>query len=136
MFLTRLHRRFTAWVALVALVLGALAPTVTQARLAGGERGDWMQICSVSGMVWVQADTGAQSEQVSAGSTDDGLPAGKTIQHCAWCTLHGGAAGLPPAPLPVVLSPEPADQPPVLRAVRLAGLGWASPPSRGPPASF
>ena len=60
MFLSRLQRRFTAWVALLTLVLGALAPTVAQALVAGSDRADWLQVCSVSGMVWVQADTAAE----------------------------------------------------------------------------
>ena len=63
MFWSRLHRRLTAWVALLALVFGALAPTVTQAMVAGGDRADWLQVCSVSGMVWVQADTGEVRDQ-------------------------------------------------------------------------
>ena len=47
MFLSRLHRRITTWVALLTLVLGALAPTVAQALVAGGDRSDWMLVCSV-----------------------------------------------------------------------------------------
>ena len=43
MFLSRLHRRITTWVALLTLVLGALAPTVAQALVAGSDRADWLQ---------------------------------------------------------------------------------------------
>ena len=58
MGLSHLHRRFSAWLALLALLLGTLAPAVTQAVAAGSERAGWVQICSVSGMSWVQIDAG------------------------------------------------------------------------------
>lgn len=129
MTLTRLHRRFTAWVALLALVLGALAPTVTQAMVAGGDRAEWLEVCSVSGMVWVKADTGEVSQK-----RPDGSGSGASSQHCPWCTLHGGVAGLPPAAamhgeLPARLT----DLPPAFYRAPLATTAWAPAQSRAPP---
>ena len=129
MFLTRLHRRLTAWVALFALVLGALAPTVTQAMVAAGDRGDWLEVCSVSGMVWVKADTG----EVSAQHPDDGAPASDASQHCPWCTLHGGAAGLPVVALNLDLPPRLTGLPPAFYRAPLAATVWAPAQSRAPP---
>ncbi len=129
MFLTRLHRRLTAWVALFALVLGALAPTVTQAMVAAGDRGDWLEVCSVSGMVWVQADTGEVSQQQPDGSAPDS----GASPHCPWCTLHGGAAGLPTAALQPDLPARLTDLPPAFYQAPLATTIWAPAQSRAPP---
>lgn len=125
MFVSRLHRRFTAWVALLALVFGALAPTLTQAMVASGERGDWLEVCSVSGMVWVKADTGELAQQ-----PPDGGPAG---QHCPWCTLHGGVAGLPAAQALPELPPRLTDLPPAFYRAPLSATVWAPAQSRAPP---
>lgn len=129
MFLSRLHRRITTWVALLTLVLGALAPTVAQALVAGGDRSDWMQVCSVSGMVWVQADTGEVRDQ----QPDGGAPMADASQHCPWCTLHGGAAGLPVAQALPDLSPRLTDLPPAYYCAPLAATVWAAAQSRAPP---
>jgi hypothetical protein len=129
MFRTRLHRRFTAWVALLALVLGALAPTVTQAMVAGGDRADWQQICSVSGMVWVKADTG----EVSQPQPDGGMPGSDAGQHCPWCTLHGGTAGLPVAHTLPELPPRQTELPPAFYRAPLQATVWAPAQSRAPP---
>lgn len=129
MFLTRLHRRFTAWVALAALVLGALAPTVSQAMATSGDRADWLQVCSVSGMVWVQADTGEVRDQLP----DGGAPISDASQHCPWCTLHGGAASLPVVQTRLDLPPRLTDLPPAFYRAPLATTAWAPPQSRAPP---
>ena len=125
MFASRLYRRFTAWVALLALVLGALAPTLTQAMVAGGERADWLEVCSVSGMVWVKADTGELAQQ-----PPDGSAAG---QHCPWCTLHGGAAGLPASQALPELPLRLTDLPPAFYRAPLSATVWAPAQSRAPP---
>ena len=130
MSLSRLHRRITAWLALLAMVVGALAPTVAQAMVTAGDRAEWLEVCSVSGMVWVKADTGEVSQQQPDGSGSSGAPS----PHCPWCTLHGGAAGLPPAAamhgeLPARLT----DLPPAFYRAPLATTVWAPAQSRAPP---
>lgn len=129
MFLSRLHRRITTWVALLTLVLGALAPTVAQALVTGSDRADWLQVCSVSGMVWVQADTGEVRDQQPDGSA----PMSDASQHCPWCTLHGGAAGLPVAHALPELAPRLTDLPPAFYRAPLAATVWATAQSRAPP---
>ncbi len=129
MFLTRLQRRFTTWVALLSLVLGALLPTATQAMLADGNRADWLEVCGVSGMVWVKADTGEVRDQLPDGS----VPTSDANQHCLWCTLHGGAADLPVAQVDVDLPPRLTDLPPAFYRAPLAATVWAPAQSRAPP---
>lgn len=125
----RLYRRFIAWLAMLALVLGALAPTVTQAMVSHGERDGWLQICSVSGMVWVKADAAQPDDQQPA----SGAPQSNVSQHCAWCTLHGGAAGLPAADLPSVLPVHLIELPPAFFFEPIAAALWAPAQSRAPP---
>jgi Protein of unknown function (DUF2946) len=126
--LLRLHRRITAWLAMLALVMGALAPTVTQAMVAGDESADWLEICSVSGMAWVKVDTGEVRDRQS----DGGAPMGAG-QHCAWCTLHGGTAGLPAVSVVTALPARLTDLPPAFYLAPMAASVWMPALSRGPP---
>jgi Protein of unknown function (DUF2946) len=127
----RLHRRVAAWLAILALLAGALAPTVAQARMAGGDRADWLEICTTTGMVWVKADAGDVASQA------DGPPADNSASaHCPWCTLSAGGNGLPPAEIafaaPVVL----AELPPAFYRTPLTDTVWATAQSRAPPLSL
>ena len=126
---TRARRRFTTWLALLAMVLGALAPTVAQAVVAVSDRAEWIEVCGVSGMVWVRADTG----EPAMAQHDGQAPMSDASQHCPWCSLHGGATGLPP----VIALAEPAARqtdllPIFLRAVPRSGA-WAVAHARAPP---
>ncbi len=131
MSVLRLHRRFSAWLAMLALVLGALAPTVTQAMMASGDRADWVEVCSVSGMVWVKVGAEDRGDLPPA----SGTPTGDAPQHCAWCTLQAGVAGLPEAqvgfPLPVCRS----DFTPGFYLAPMAASAWMPVHSRGPPSA-
>ena len=130
MLFVRVHRRFTTWLALLAMVLGALAPTVAQAMVASSDRAAWVEVCSASGMVWVKADTG---ESADAGH-DGRMPMSDATQHCPWCSLHGAAADLPVV-MVTDLMPRQTDLPPAfLRAVTRPGV-WAPPQARAPPLS-
>ena len=122
---TRVQRRLTAWLAMLALVLAALAPALAQAAVAGSDRGDWVQICSATGMVWVQADHAA-SDPENAPVADMGMP-------CPWCSLHSPATGLPPAPASglALAAPESLGRD-VTAAAPPVGM-WIAAPARAPP---
>lgn len=126
----RMRRRFAAWLAIVAMLLGALAPTIAQARMGGSQRADWLEICTTTGMVWVQADAGERSQKT------DGQPYGADASpHCPWCTLHSGASGLPPVQAVTVVPVPPAEQPPAFYRAPLTDTVWATARSRAPPLS-
>ncbi|MBE0589330.1 MAG: DUF2946 domain-containing protein [Hydrogenophaga sp.] len=129
MHFVRAHRRLTSWLAVLVMVFGALAPAVAQAMVASSDRADWVEVCSASGMLWVRADTGEP-----AGAEHDGqAPMSDASQHCPWCSLHGGAAGLPPVIAAAEPPPRQTDLPPTfLRAVTLSGT-WAVAHARAPP---
>ena len=110
---------------MLALVLIALAPTLAQAVVSTSDRGDWVQICSASGMVWIQADPAAGDPQ--------GAPMPGTGMQCSWCSLHSPGAGLPPATALGVAAAAPATL--VGRVVLAAwhvGVSTAA-PARAPP---
>lgn len=129
MSLLRVHRRFIALLALVAMLVGVLAPTVAQAVVVGSDRSGWVEVCSVSGMVWVKADTGEPSDR----SLEGGGPSSDAMQHCPWCTLHGGVAGLPPSDSMLLPSQRLTDLPSAFYFAPLAATVWAPAQSRAPP---
>ena len=122
MGMTSLYRRFGAWLALLALLLGALAPAVTQAVVIGSERAGWVQICSVSGMTWVQLDAGQEGAPADMGAASG----------CTWCTGQG-AGGLPPAPTAWVQPDARQVAPAQAFASALLARAWAPAQSRAPP---
>lgn len=122
---TRIQRRFTAWLALLALALSALAPTMAQAVVSASERSDWVQICSASGMVWIQAD--------AAASGTDSVPLADMAAPCAWCLMHSAVAGLPPAPVMGFTSSLPQLLPGGCMAAAPPTGVWTAAPARAPP---
>ncbi|MBX3610729.1 MAG: DUF2946 family protein [Hydrogenophaga sp.] len=88
MFAQRWLRRSTAWIALLAVCFGALAPTLSQAALKahGADAAGWVQVCGASGLTWVRTDAGASGEEHPAD--------GALI--CPWGVISAGAAGMPP----------------------------------------
>jgi hypothetical protein len=122
---TRVQRRFTAWLAMLALVLATLAPTLAQAVVAGSERSDWVQICSATGMVWVQADH-------AAGDTESAPLADMGMQ-CPWCSLHSPATGLPPALASGVAAAAPPSLPQGFTAAAPPVGVWIAASARAPP---
>jgi hypothetical protein len=121
MGLSHLHRRFSAWLALLALLLGTLAPAVTQAVAAGSERAGWVQICSVSGMSWVQIDAGDTAPSDSTAASG-----------CTWCSAHG-AAGLPPEPAAWALASVAPALPLDRFTAVVVARQWTPAHSRAPP---
>jgi hypothetical protein len=130
MVLTRVQRRFTAWLAALAMVLSVLAPTLAQAVVASTERSGWVQVCSASGMFWVQADGGGLD---GASPASEGSPMADVGTQCPWCQLHCPVAGLPTALASLALAAAPAQLPgDDMAAPPLADV-WIAAPARAPP---
>jgi hypothetical protein len=80
-------RRLAAWIACLAILFAALAPSVSHAL--GAARGDvWTEICSPGG---------ARMVKVGLDQADGGPAAGAAtaFEHCSFCAVHGGASPLP-----------------------------------------
>lgn len=122
--LRRFHR-FTAWIALLAMLLWALMPTAGAAR-SGAAAGMQVEVCTLGGMMrmWVPAGSG------------DETPSPAQRVDCPLCCAQYGspalpstATGLPAAVGTALRSPLP---PPVL-VPRL--LRWQLSVARAPPLS-
>lgn len=109
---SRVHRRLTAWLALSAMLLGAVSPAVAQVLVAfSSDRIQWVEVCSASGMVWVKADAGSVANAPQAGNEGQRPVDHAASTHCPWCRLHGSEAA-PPSATPVCQAlPRQTDAP-------------------------
>jgi len=96
MSLYRVHRRIAAWLAMLALVMSALAPTIAHAWAAAADDGLLIEVCSASGMVWLKADRLDASASQSS-DRDQDTPMADMGKHCPWSGVHAPMAGLLPA---------------------------------------
>ena len=128
--LSRFQRRFTAWLAVLVLALATLAPTLAQAVLVSSDRGGWVQVCSASGMFWVQADGAGLGGPLPA---PEGSPMADAGMQCPWCQLHSPVAGLPTALASLALAAAPALLPVDATAAPPPADVWIAAPARAPP---
>ena len=121
-------RQLSLWLAIVAVLMGALAPSVSMALGGkGANNAAWAEICTSSGF------------QPVAPSGEPAVPdsAHLLFEHCPYCTLHTPTLGMPPAALSFVL---PAAAGELLPALFLVGPAkphnWTNAHPRGPPVSL
>ncbi len=125
MSFVRIHRRFTAWLAMLALVMSALAPTVSQAVVMSSDRADWLEVCTTTGVMWVKADSA---------TTDEGtMPMVGHEQGCEIC-IHT-VTGAPPvlSGIATTVMGQPFVRPQTLVASAHPAVLWAPAQSRAPP---
>jgi len=129
--LDTLRRPWAVWLALLLVVFGALAPTLSHAvQAVRGDAGFGATVCS-SGPRWL-----ALADASAPGAPDQGEPdrAG-LMAHCPFCLLSAERlAAPPPAALP--WRGLPGTPPPPAAAAALIGPARpiAAAHSRGPPA--
>ncbi|WP_402720297.1 DUF2946 domain-containing protein [Janthinobacterium rivuli] len=134
MGMTLFTRRFAAWIACFAILLAALAPSISQAVAnAKQESGSgWAEICSVAGIRFVQL------VQADDDGPADGKSGGKAMQmeHCAFCSTHAGSVGLPPTSpvLPLPVASGTAIFPALYYQSPSPLFIWSTAQSRAPPA--
>lgn len=112
---------------LAAMLLAVLAPAVSRALSRTRVVGDWVEICTLQGMQWVQL-------------TEQGIPdepdhssAQHALDFCGHCTLTAERfAPLLPSP-PTVLAGDGVWVPPAGRVTHFHVLAAPSPGARGPP---
>ncbi|NJD35619.1 MAG: DUF2946 domain-containing protein [Betaproteobacteria bacterium] len=118
--------RFTAWIAILAVLLAALAPGISQAFASSqAQATPWIEICT---------SAGTQLRLDPAPTGGSGEHEGKLSAHCPFCLNHAGHFGLPATPLEFSL---PLDAGAALPRCSFASSGplhaCTSPPSRAPP---
>ncbi|MDO8298646.1 DUF2946 domain-containing protein [Lacisediminimonas sp.] len=132
MALTRLHRRIAALLACLAVLLAALAPSVSSAfaqapaqlRLSAGD-GPGMEFCS--------ADTSATGKH-SAAPSRSGSDHGLHFEQCPFCFTHAGSFALPPsASFFVPLLTAQANFPALFYQSNRPLFAWSKAQPRAPP---
>lgn len=123
MRLRRPARLVATWLATLALLLAALAPTLTHALAGTKAAAAWIEVCSAEGSRWLPA-----------ADHDGGRTSAHTLEHCPYCSLQSDLPLLPPAP-PLALPPALAAMP--VRAAFLSASrtlhAWATAQPRAPP---
>lgn len=125
MFWTRLHRNTATWLALIAVLAFALAPTVSRAMAYANGEATWAEVCTPLGMkLKAVADVGEESPAAQAGA----------LEHCGYCAFSAGAAPLPTAAAQVWPAAAAAGALPALflQAPRTL-FAWQSAQARAPP---
>ncbi|KDB50967.1 DUF2946 domain-containing protein (plasmid) [Sphaerotilus natans] len=134
----RIHRRLISSIAILAVLLNALVPSLSQAfaashRSSQDRAGGWVEICASNGAVWIlQAPDGRVLEQTS--TRPDDVP-GPLHEACAYCLTHAGSFGLlPVAGLPGV-SAQAVGAAPFFFFSTFSDdePGWIRPAPRAPP---
>ena len=122
----RASRVLTSWVALLAILMAALAPSISHA-LSAKNSASLIEVCTALGAKWVQPD----------GSSADQAPASGDVhpfEHCPYCTLHAKDIAIPVAPVVPALAISSSDLLPTAFLAEPRTLyAWASAQPRAPP---
>lgn len=125
-------RRLMVWMALLAITLAALVPTVSRALMpASGSAAAWVEVCSATGMQWVSLQTGATTTQRPDGSGDPGAP---SLDACPYCVLASERLAPPPHPIAGPAAQGRAVDPAAAAPAAAPLLARAPVRARGPPA--
>ncbi|RZI84896.1 MAG: DUF2946 domain-containing protein [Rubrivivax sp.] len=139
MIFARPHRPWIAWLAACVVLLGALAPAVTQG-LRGWAKSPitWVEVCSAKGAKLVAlADASTGKTAKGDGQNDMPLGGDHSGKHCPFCLPHiGDVAVLPPAPSVLALGvPGRAALPHLFLRGPGTLFAWAPSQARAPPAA-
>jgi hypothetical protein len=120
------RRRLSAWIAIFAILLAALAPGIAQALATSqAQSRPWAEICTAAGM---------QVRQSLAPGSDSGDQEGMMSAHCPFCLNHAGHFALPSTPPDLALAIDAGTAlPSAFAATPSSRFACASPQSRAPP---
>lgn len=131
---TRHPRSSILWIATLAILMSALAPSVTS--LLANLRGEiLLDICTAPYSDGASQAVQLLQQQVSPGHPAPNRPALHDGSHCPYCQLQQQLPAMPSPPAPLVLT----DQGTLLRVLLLAPTpppaphAWSAHPSRAPP---
>lgn len=127
MGMNKLTRRLASWIASFAILLAALAPSLTHS-VATAKGDGWIEVCSSTGSKLIQVGSQHLPEQ------SDPAEKGSKLDHCAYCFTPSGPAAPPPSAesvLPAISGKQP--QPPLFYQSPRPLFVWAAAHSRAPP---
>ncbi len=135
----RSYQRIASFIALVAVLFAALAPTVSHALEAkNGQPNLWQEVCSAQGIkqIPLNGDSTNRPSKVSSPDKDQQFPnkMGMHFEHCPYCFSHAGSLALPPSSISLWLTQANAialiDD---YASPILVSYTSSTPPSRAPP---
>jgi hypothetical protein len=112
-------RRVAAWIACLAMLFAALAPSISHAMRADA----WTEVCSASSVKMVKVAAGQ-------GDPDDA----RHLEHCAFCATHAAAPALLPGNaggMPLLLGRD--SYPPLFFQSPSPLAAWTHAQPRAPP---
>lgn len=122
----RTTRSVTAWIAMFAILLGALAPALSHAMPQGGNGKRMVQVCTVAGVKMVAVDSQGEGKTGDA----DLLPA----ERCPFCSTAAAFPAIPSSPvLPFALNGLSEHFPSLLLDAPRTLFIWAAAQPRAPP---
>ena len=117
------------WIALMAVLFSALAPSISHALSASAGKAILAEICTVDGAKVVAVDAGDSQKP----ATD---PLQHHFKHCPYCATHGGSFALPPAmPSEFAVLGGPDLHPSLFYQAPAPLFAWSVAHPRGPPAA-
>ncbi|WP_128000758.1 DUF2946 family protein [Piscinibacter defluvii] len=123
MRLHRCARLLTGWIAGLALLFAALAPTLAQA-FGGHAAATWVEVCTAQGPARVSVDPGADA---------DGAAPAHPFEHCTFCSFQANGPALPPAAPTLALLGGTERLVPACLAAPRTPPAWVSAQPRAPP---
>ncbi|MES2935412.1 MAG: DUF2946 domain-containing protein [Pseudomonadota bacterium] len=127
-------RQIAAWIACFAILLAALAPSISHAMAAAtGTNNSWVEICSIDGIKQIKA---GESKVSSLPDSKSSLPTEKDMAsaHCPFCQTHASAFVLPPTAAVILPAINGSNSFPALFYQSPSPLFiWAIAQSRAPP---
>jgi hypothetical protein len=121
---------FAAWIACLAILFSALAPSVSQALAASSSTLHQIEICTSAGIKLVSGD----DDSLKKTSSDSAL---KKSQHCPYCSSHSASCGLLPQSAAGFALVDGHDlYPPLFYSAPQPLFSWATANPRAPPISI
>ncbi|WP_036166850.1 DUF2946 domain-containing protein [Massilia sp. 9096] len=117
------------WIAALAILFSALAPTISHAMAAAAPADEEVQVCTMEGMKTIVIANGPARKF-------DPHRFEHFLEHCPYCAVHAGPALLPSPLQSVFAAPLARPAHPPLFYQSIAPLfAWTPSSPRGPPAS-
>ena len=121
------RRLLLTWMAVLAVMFSALAPSASHALAANSALDGLAVICTVDGATAVKS--GRSSDDKSATKSPD-----QHFEHCPYCTSHGGSPALPPQlPVSFAVATGHDAYPPLFYQAPRSLHSWAAANPRAPP---
>ena len=122
----RSSRVLTSWIAVLAILMAALAPSISHA-LSAKNGASLIEVCTALGAKWVQPDGRSTGQAPASGDVHP-------FEHCPYCSLRANAMAIPAAPVGSALAISSSDLlPTAFLAAPRTLYAWVSAQPRAPP---